>query len=253
MIGLRDYQQRIVDGVRLAYRQGMKCPLVVSSTGSGKTVIFSYITHSAAAKGNPVLVAAHRKEIIRQISLSLARFGVEHQIIAPAQTQRQIKVAHFRAFGRSYVRDCALVMVGSGQTIVTRFETVDAVFARGGRPMIIMDEGHHVVEDTQWGRVMDRYPQALGLVVTASPERLDGRGLGKGHGGFADTMLEGPSMAWLIENGFLSPYRGRACTRAWATTWRARWRRWWTRPASPGTPSSTGASTRTACGRWCSA
>jgi superfamily II DNA or RNA helicase len=72
---LRPYQQALADEVRLAYRSGFKCPLVVASTGAGKTVLFSYITHGASQRGNPVLIAAHRKEIIRQISLSLARFG----------------------------------------------------------------------------------------------------------------------------------------------------------------------------------
>ena len=207
---LRQYQQQLADDVRNAYRRGFKCPLVVASTGAGKTVLFSYITHGAALRGNPVLIAAHRKEIIRQISLSLARFGVEHQVIAPADKVRQIKVAHFRAFGRSYVRDSATTMVGSVQTMVTRFDTIEATIAKA-RPdaklIVVMDEGHHVVQDTQWGRVMDQFPDALGLIVTASPERLDGRGLGKGQGGYADTMIEAPSMAWLINNGFLSPYR----------------------------------------------
>lgn len=222
-IELREYQHNLVTEVRAAYRDGHKCPLVVASTGLGKTVLFSYITHSAAARGNPVLIAAHRKEIIRQISLSLARFGVDHRIIAPPKVIRQIKVAHFKAFGRSYVRDGALVMVGSVQTIVTRFDSIDSAIAAAGdgkKFMIIMDEGHHVVEDTQWGRVMERYGlgaipaletviriATLGLIVTASPERLDGRGLGKGHGGFADFMIEAPSMSWAIANGYLSPYR----------------------------------------------
>lgn len=209
---LRPYQQQLADDVRSAYRQGFKCPLVVASTGAGKTVLFSYITHGAAIQGNPVMIAAHRKEIIRQISLSLARFGVEHQVIAPSQTVRQIMVAQFKAFGRSYVRASSTTMVGSVQTMVTRFEQIDATLARapGRRPLIVMDEGHHVVNDTQWGRVMDRYhaeAQGLGLIVTASPERLDGRGLGAGHGGYADTMIEAPPMSWLIANGFLSPYR----------------------------------------------
>lgn len=207
---LRPYQQTLADDVRQAYRQGYRCPLVVAATGAGKTVLFSYITHGAAARGNPVLISAHRKEIIRQISLSLARFGVEHQVIAAPQAVRQIKVAHFKAFGRSFVRDTATTMVGSVQTIVTRLDAVRATVARaraGAKPIIVMDEGHHVVQDTQWGRVMDAIPDALGLIVTASPERLDGKGLGKHHGGYADTMIEGPSMAWLIENGFLSPYR----------------------------------------------
>lgn len=211
-IALRPYQQQLADDVRSAYKQGFKCPLVVASTGAGKTVLFSYITHGAANRGNPVIIAAHRKEIIRQISLSLARFGVEHQVIAPSQTVRQIMVAQFKAFGRTYVKASSTTMVGSVQTIVTRFEQIDATLARapGRKPLIVMDEGHHVVNDTQWGRVMDRYHQSasgLGLIVTASPERLDGRGLGAGHGGYADTMIEAPPMSWLIENGFLSPYR----------------------------------------------
>lgn len=207
---LRPYQQQVVNDVRSAYRQGFRCPLVVASTGAGKTVMFSYITHNAAQRGNPVLIAAHRKEIIRQISLSLARFGVDHKVIAPPQTVRQIMVAQFKAFGRTFVKPEATTMVGSVQTIVTRFDQVESVLARAGdkaRPIIIMDEGHHVVQDTQWGRVMDQYPNALGLIVTASPERLDGRGLGAGHGGYADTLIEAPAMSWLIENGFLSPYR----------------------------------------------
>lgn len=207
---LRPYQQTLADEVRSAYKQGFKCPLVVASTGSGKTVLFSYITHGAAGRGNPVLIAAHRKEIIRQISLSLARFGAEHQVIAAPQAVRQIKVAQFRAFGRSFVRDGATTMVGSVQTIVTRFAQIKETISRarpGSKPLVVMDEGHHVVQDTQWGRVMEEFPGALGLIVTASPERLDGRGLGKGQGGYADTMIEAPSMAWLIESGFLSPYR----------------------------------------------
>lgn len=221
MIHLRPYQQQLADDVRGAYRMGYRCPLVVASTGAGKTVLFSYITHGASSRGNPVLIAAHRKEIIRQISLSLARFGVEHQVIAPSQTVRQIMVAHFKAFGRSYVNAGSTTMVGSVQTVVTRFEQIDRTLARckpGARLVIVMDEGHHVVSETQWGHVMDRYHLKLdtlglpvtdgrGLIVTASPERLDGRGLGAGHGGYADTMIEAPPMSWLIDNGFLSPYR----------------------------------------------
>lgn len=209
---LRPYQQHLADEVRAAYKQGFKCPLVVASTGAGKTVLFSYITHGAASRGNPVLIAAHRKEIIRQISMSLANFGVKHQVIAAPQATRSIIVAQFKKFGRSFVDNSSGTMVGSVQTIVSRFDRIDAVLKRAPsrKPLIVMDEGHHVVENTQWGLVMDRYHtngQGLGLVVTASPERLDGRGLGAGHGGYADTMIEAPPMSWLIERGFLSPYR----------------------------------------------
>lgn len=209
---LRPYQQTLADEVRTAYRLGYHCPLVVASTGAGKTVLFSYITYGAAQRSNPVLITAHRKEIIKQISLSLARFGVRHQVIAAPQVVRSIKVAHFKAFGDSFVDTSSTTMVGSVQTVVGRFDIIDATLARcpGKKLLIVMDEGHHVVQDTQWGKVMDRYYTDAGgraLIVTASPERLDGRGLGAGHGGYADHMIEAPPMSWLIENGFLSPYR----------------------------------------------
>lgn len=219
---LRPYQQQLADDVRLAYKMGHRCPLVVASTGMGKTILFSYITFNASARGNAVIVAAHRKEIIRQISMSLAKFGVEHEVIAPPKLRRVIIAAQFKAFGRSFVKMGARVMVGSVQTLVTRFDLIDSILDSNSErdadgkvikrkaPLIIMDEGHHVVEDTQWGRVMDRYHvevEGRALIVTASPERLDGRGLGKGFGGFADTMIEAPPMSWAIANGFLSPYR----------------------------------------------
>lgn len=207
---LRDYQAEAVAEIRKAYRDGFGCPLLVASTGAGKTVIFSYIAHSASERGNPVLIAAHRKEIIKQIALSLARFGTPHKVIAPDAVIRQIKVAQFRAFGRSFVTNDAPVMVGSVQTLVGRLDRcAKTVEAHKGRLLIVQDEAHHVTSGTQWGAVMDwgEQYQARGLLVTASPQRLDGRGLGRGHGGYADVMLKAPPMSWLIENGYLSPYR----------------------------------------------
>lgn len=216
-VTLRPYQQEVVNEVRNSYAEGYKCPLVVAATGAGKTVMFSYIAKNAAEKNNAIIIAAHRKEIIRQISLSLARFGLMHNVIAPAQLVRQIKIAQFKAFGASFVDVTSATMVGSVQTIVGKFDQMDAAIAslskRIGKPakmVTIIDEGHHCTANTQWGRVMEKYgPMSgnVGLIVTASPERLDGKGLGKNHGGYADTIIEAPPMSWLIESGFLSPYR----------------------------------------------
>ena len=216
-IVLRPYQQDVVNEVRKSFAEGYKCPLLVAATGAGKTVMFSYIAKNAAEKNNAIIIAAHRKEIIRQISLSLARFALPHNVIAAPALVRQIKVAQFKSFGKSFVDPASSTMVGSVQTIVGRFSDIDVSIAhlskrisKPAKTIVIQDEGHHVVENTAWGRVMDRYGPAVGnvsLIVTASPQRLDGRGLGKGHGGYADTIIEAPPMSWLIENGFLSPYR----------------------------------------------
>ena len=49
MIQLRDYQTQIAAAVRQAFGQGYRAPLLVAPTGSGKTVLFSYIASQAAA------------------------------------------------------------------------------------------------------------------------------------------------------------------------------------------------------------
>lgn len=199
---LRDYQQDLADNVRDAYRQGFRFPLVVLSTGGGKTILFSYITASASKREGRTMIVAHRRELIRQISMSLAKFGVVHRVIAPPQVIRKIQIAQWKQYGRAFVDATAPTIVGSVQTIVRRFDTI-----HNPPTLIILDEGHHVVSDTMWGRIIDEYQNARGLIVTATPERLDGKGLGKTSGGYADTMIEGPDMGWLIENGYLSPYR----------------------------------------------
>jgi superfamily II DNA or RNA helicase len=48
--------------------------------------------------------------------------------------------------------------------------------------------------------VIDYNPQSLVLGVTATPERLDGKGLGE----VFDDLIRGPEVSWLIDNGHLS-------------------------------------------------
>ena len=202
MIELRPYQNEIVESIRQAYRQGYKCPLLRLDTGGGKTIIFSYIVHQTVSKGGAPWVMAHRRELIAQISQSLALFGVKHRICADSSTVRKLRIKHFKAFGKSFVDQTADALVGSVQTVANMLKKPII------RPpsLIIMDEAHHVVEGNQWGNVFDRFPDSLKLKVTATPERTDGRGLGAGAGGYADTIIHGPPMSWLIDNGYLSPY-----------------------------------------------
>ena len=201
-ITLRPYQNEIANAIRNAYREGFKCPLLRMDTGAGKTVIFSYIMKSSAEKGGSPWVLAHRRELIAQISLSLALFGVNHRVCADASTVRKLKIKHFKTYGRSFVDQSASALVGSVQTI----QKVLKVPSIKPPSLIIIDEAHHVVEGNQWGAVFDRFSDCKRLMVTATPERTDGKGLGAGSGGYADTIIHGPTMPWLIENGYLSPY-----------------------------------------------
>jgi superfamily II DNA or RNA helicase len=73
---------------------------------------------------------------------------------------------------------------------------------------IVVHNCAHVVRDNKWGRVLDALPaEAHGLLPTATPVRADGKGLGSHHDGYADVMVRGPSMRWLIDEGYLSDYR----------------------------------------------
>lgn len=72
---------------------------------------------------------------------------------------------------------------------------------------VVVHNCHHVLEDNKWGTAAKMFPNAKGLGVTATPIRADGRGLGRHADGLFDTMVEGPSMRWLIDNKYLTDYR----------------------------------------------
>jgi DNA repair protein RadD len=204
VITLRTYQSDAVNGIRRAYREGKRAPLLVLPTGGGKTVTFSYVTQSAAAKGRCVYLLVHRAELVKQIAGTLARFGCTHNIIAPGPIVRQCQADQFRAHGRTYVQPGARVFVASVQTLVKRLDKIPTDMAPD---LIVIDEAHHLTAGTMWGTVVEKFPKAYLLPVTATPCRLDGKGLGLGAGGFCDELIMGPTMRELIEAGALSPYR----------------------------------------------
>jgi superfamily II DNA or RNA helicase len=68
--------------------------------------------------------------------------------------------------------------------------------------LIIIDEAHHATAG-QWARILDHWPDAYRLGVTATPCRLDGCGLRS----VFDAMVLGPSVADLINGGYLSAAR----------------------------------------------
>ena len=182
---LREYQARAVEAVRDAYRGGSRAPLLVMPTGAGKTVVFSHVAATAAGRGRRVLVLVHRRELIRQSSLKLRDAGVSHGIIAPGHTAQP-----------------ELVQVASVQTLQRRLGD-----RRYQAPdLIVVDEAHHAVAG-QWATVLAAYSQARILGVTATPERLDGKGLGVEAGGCFDAMVLGPAVGDLIEGGYLTPAR----------------------------------------------
>lgn len=183
-VALRDYQTDFVDKVRAEYRSKKKAVLLVAATGSGKTVVFSYIAKSAAEKGSRVLILAHRDQLIKQASRKLADNCVQHGII----------MAGFTPNARR------MVQVASVQTLVRRLEKMKA--AKVHFDLIVIDEAH-LSAAASYMKVLAAWPDARVLGVTGSPIRLDGKGLGRGHGGSFDVIVQGIGIRELIEQCYL--------------------------------------------------
>ncbi|CAK0775687.1 DEAD/DEAH box helicase [Gammaproteobacteria bacterium] len=94
------------------------------------------------------------------------------------------------------------VQVASVQTLARRIAIDKA--GRYRFDLVIIDEAHHAVTDSMWGRILAHSANAHWLGVTATPLRLDGKGLGKFSGGMFDHLVVGPSVMDLIDVGYLA-------------------------------------------------
>lgn len=198
---LADYQQDVVAGCYAAYRQGHRNVMPVMTTGAGKTVVMGYMAHEYDGFGVSI---AHRGELVGQMSVALAREGMRHDIIAPDSLIKTIVGAHLQEIGKSYYDARAKWKVSSVDTLLRR-ELPASWMRQVG--MVHTDEGHHVQLLNKWGRAMNLFDNAYGLLPTATPERADGKGLGRHATGLVDAMVLGPQMRWCIENGHLTGYR----------------------------------------------
>jgi DNA repair protein RadD len=152
--------------------------LLVSPTGSGKTIMGTALLGAHWRSGSRVLVVAHRRELIlqtaaklRQSSIGAANVGV----IMPGQPDTPSRA----------------IQVGSIQTMLSQ-----------GFPhnigLLVLDEAHHYPAD-EWGKVYERYPDAKVLGLTATPVRRDGRALGD----MFEHLEVAASYSELIAEGFL--------------------------------------------------
>lgn len=85
MIELYDYQHDCVNATRRAIAEGHKNILVQSPTGSGKTVIFSYIAKNAIQKGGRVLILTDRVELLTETGGTLSQFEIKNQLVTAGQ------------------------------------------------------------------------------------------------------------------------------------------------------------------------
>jgi superfamily II DNA or RNA helicase len=181
---LRDYQTELTDRVRAQVACGKRIIVVQATTGAGKTVWAADLARHAYEKGEFVLLLAHRRRLVDQISSTLVAFRVPHGLLMRGE--------------RSSVES---VQVASRDTLLSRCVR-NQWAGLPGADLVIVDEGHHAA-DTQgeYRRILDQYPRAVIILLSATPVGPDGRGLGP----WAQAIECAAPTTELIRHGFLVP------------------------------------------------
>ena len=175
---LRPYQRELIDDAQKKMRT-QKWVCAVLPTGAGKTLTATEVVRRSQAKGKRVYWTAHRKELVEQASQGFMKAGIPHGLVMVGEKQTDHRV-----------------QVCSIQSLSRRLDSYE-------RPdLLIMDECHHVKAKT-WMDVVERWRGAFCLGLTATPRRLDGKGLKDVFGG----MVVGPSIEELIKAGYLCKFR----------------------------------------------
>lgn len=199
---LRSYQESLLSGIFNAWSEGHRSVLAVSPTGSGKAYSAATVVKRYA---QPTIVRVHRAELVAQLSESLADVGITHRIIASKSTVAMCVARHVKKYGRSFYHPQSPVGLASVQTLVKRLPSLKQWLST--IKLCLTDEGHHAVA-AQYTTVDDELPDdCKHLYVTATPDRCDRKSLARVQGGVADVMVEGPTVKWLINEGYLSPYK----------------------------------------------
>lgn len=178
MIALRDYQDDLVNRARAAMRKARRV-LIQAPTGAGKTALATFMSDATARRQRHVYFICHRIELIAQTSATFRRFGLTHSFIA----------AGLPYDARQLVQVCSI------DTLKSRAHMLPEPY------LAIWDECHHLGA-AGWLAVMDGWQRAYHVGLSATPTRTDGAGLDS----MFDDLVLGPAVAWLIEQGHLSPY-----------------------------------------------
>lgn len=184
---LRPYQQEAVEKIFEEWHQGRRKTLLVLATGLGKTIVFCNVVKKLVDKSEKVLILAHRGELLDQASDKLKK-------------STGLDTALEKAESSCLDFPDIPVIVGSVQTLQS--EKRLKRFRADYFDTIVIDEAHHALSDG-YQRVLEHFPDAKILGVTATPDRGDKRNLGQ----FFDSIAYEYSIAEGIRDGYLSKIR----------------------------------------------
>jgi superfamily II DNA or RNA helicase len=169
MLELRDYQERALTNIDQAEREGVRRPLVVHPTGTGKTVTFGAAVDRRRDKGRS-LIMVHRDELASQ---TIQKLGWQ----AP-----ELSTGLVKAEANEVGADVVVASVQTGHRDARLAQLLESQEKYGPFGTIIVDEAHHAPAPS-WTKMLTGLgafnpygPLAVGF--TATPERDNGKTLG---------------------------------------------------------------------------
>ena len=182
---LRPYQQEAKESVFQEWGK-VDRTLLVLPTGCGKTIVFAKVTEDCVRQGKRVLILAHRGELLEQASDKIAKAtGLK---CATEKAEETCLGSWFR------------ITVGSVQSMQREKRLVQ--FPGDYFGAIIIDEAHHCISDG-YQKVLQHFPGAKVLGVTATPDRGDMRNLGQ----YFESLAFEYTLPKAIKEGYLSPIK----------------------------------------------
>ena len=183
---LRPYQQAAKEAIFSQWDDGNRRTLLVLPTGCGKTVVFAKVAEECVRQGGRVLILAHRGELLAQAA---------EKIAAATGLGCAVEKAEESCLG-SWFR----IAVGSVQSLMR--EKRLSAFPSDYFNTLIVDEAHHCISES-YQRVLEHFPDANVLGVTATPDRGDRKNLGS----FFDSLAYEYTLPEAIREGYLCPIR----------------------------------------------
>ena len=184
---LRDYQKDVINQIYHHYKAGIKSVMLVSPTGSGKTLTATHIIRDAVSRGKRVLFIIHREPLVNQTVRTLHSYGVE-------------SVGYIKA-GFPHANDADRVIVASIQTLARRDypENID---------LVVFDETHTTSFWKTAQKLVNYYTQSPiiqsskvhFLHLTATPFRLKAS---EYFGNHIQAIVQAPHIGQLIRRGYL--------------------------------------------------
>lgn len=183
---LRPYQQEAKDAVFEQWDNGIRKTLLVLPTGCGKTIVFAKVTEDCVRKGDRVLILAHRGELLDQAADKLKKTTGLNSAVEKAEA--------------SCLGSWFRVVVGSVQTLMREKRLKQ--FPEDYFNTIIIDEAHHCISDS-YQKVLQHFPNAHVLGVTATPDRGDMKNLGQ----YFESLAYEYTLPKAIKEGYLTPIK----------------------------------------------